>query len=115
MSPKDDRTSLGNILVDMGLITRDRLDEVVSEQQRATVEMLMGKLMIADGILSEEQLAQALEIQRGLRSKHKYERAMAMSEVASFTNSKLMELASVAKLRVETMRHECAVKRNGRK
>jgi hypothetical protein len=111
MRPKDDQTSLGNILVNMGLVSQDQLAEAVLEQQQTSIEVLMGKLLVADGVISEEQLQRALEIQQGLRSKHKYDRALAMSEVATFTHTRVVELASVAKSKVAEIRNECVAKR----
>ena len=38
--PEDDDTSIGNILINMGLLTEDELEEIVAAFQRSKEELL---------------------------------------------------------------------------
>jgi type IV pilus assembly protein PilB len=57
---------LGQVLVDLGFISDDQLDEIKSEHERNPEESL-GKIAEQMGYITEEQLAQALSEQFGLK------------------------------------------------
>lgn len=80
--PSDDPTSLGCILVAMSAVTSEQLAEAVEQQQRSSIEHLLGKLLVADGHCSNEDLELALEAQRAMRSKDKKRQAMAVADIA---------------------------------
>jgi len=107
--PADDPTNLGNVLIDMGFLTQDALTRAL--QERESLEVLMGKLLVAKGLISERQLQKALDVQGGLRHKDKYQRAMAVSEVAQEGNNNVVELASMLGMKVAGVRATCAKKR----
>ena len=80
-TPEDDPTSIGNILLRMGLVTRDQLESVMSEQVHMREDLLMGNLMVAKGLISKEQLEVALAAQKGMRSGGRSGQALAVADV----------------------------------
>ena len=50
---------IGQIFVDLGFITDDQLEALLEEQQQHPGQLL-GKVAEAQGLINEEQLAQAL-------------------------------------------------------
>lgn len=94
MSPADDPTSIGSILVAMGVITAEQLEIAVREQHTVRVDVLLGKLLLANGVISPHQLEVALQSQNDLRSKKKHKRAMAQSKIAEQSVGAVIALAS---------------------
>jgi hypothetical protein len=80
--PSDDPTSIGCILIAMLAITPEQLAQAVKEQERSTKELLLGKLLVADGNCTNEQLDLALATQEAMRSKDKRKQAIAIAEIA---------------------------------
>ena len=60
---------IGQILVDLGFISDDQLDMLLDEQQQRPGQLL-GRMAESMGLISEEQLAQALAEQWGLQTIH---------------------------------------------
>jgi len=60
---------IGQIFVDLGFITDDQLEALLEEQQQHPGQLL-GKIAEAQGLLNEEQLAQALAEQWGMQVIH---------------------------------------------
>ncbi|HEX3726367.1 MAG TPA: ATPase, T2SS/T4P/T4SS family [Pirellulales bacterium] len=60
---------IGQIFVDLGFITDDQLEELLGEQQQHPGQLL-GKLAESQGLINEEQLAQALAEQWGMQVIH---------------------------------------------
>ena len=60
---------IGQILVDLGFITDDQLEQLLEEQEQHPGQLL-GKLAEAQGLINEEQLAQALAEQWGMQVIH---------------------------------------------
>src|SRR3990172_1073936 len=60
---------IGQIFVDLGFITDDQLEALLEEQQQHPGQLL-GKVAEAQGLLNEEQLAQALAEQWGMQVIH---------------------------------------------
>ena len=58
---------IGQIFVDLGMITEDQLELLLEEQKRRPGELL-GKVAEALGFINDDQLAQALAEQMGMRS-----------------------------------------------
>jgi hypothetical protein len=94
MTPKDDPTTIGAILVAMGAITEDQLQEAVHEQHQARMDVMLGKLLLANGLISAAQLEAALSSQSDLRSGKKHKRAMAQSRIAEQGVGAVVALAS---------------------
>jgi hypothetical protein len=86
--PSDDPTSLGCILVAMSAVTPDQLAEAVDQQKRASIEHLLGKLLVADGHCTPEQLEIALAAQDAMRSKDRTKQAIAVAEIARHRKKK---------------------------
>lgn len=59
-SPVRSSRLLGEILVEEGLASEDEIDEVIEEQRKP-----LGEMLVARGKVQPEQLAKALEIQKG--------------------------------------------------
>lgn len=83
MSPKDDPTSIGSILVKMGAISEEELQAAVEEQSNLSIEHLLGKLLVANGICSAEQVEVAVAAQRDMRSEDEHKQAVAIADIAS--------------------------------
>jgi hypothetical protein len=79
---KDDPTSIGSILLAMGVITEEQLDRVIEEQQRLREDTLLGKLLVANGYCTAQQLEIAIAAQEGMRSEDKASNAIALADVA---------------------------------
>jgi hypothetical protein len=92
MSPKKDPTSIGSILVAMGVITEDQLNEVTSEQN--SIDILLGKLLVANGLISPVQLESALMSQQGLRSNKKHLKAIAQAKIAECGGGAVINFAT---------------------
>lgn len=90
----DDTTTVGAVLLAMGLITPGQLAAIVEEQNKSSVDELIGALMVKNRMISSEQLEMALSAQSGLRSKKKHTRAMAVGEIAKQSNGRVIALAS---------------------
>jgi hypothetical protein len=90
--------SLGVILAKMMKVA-DRGDIVaaVEEQSRMTEEEVLGQILVARGVIDSQQLEVALQAQRGLRSKNKHERAMAMAKLSEVSGGKIIEFAEVVR------------------
>jgi len=85
VKPADDPTSLGQILVDMGLLSEGDLKAVVELQERSTLDQLLGRLAVAEGLISADQLEEALSAQAGLRSKSRPRRALAQAKIVELS------------------------------
>jgi type IV pilus assembly protein PilB len=57
---------IGQILVDLGFLSEDRLEMLLEEQQQRPGELL-GQIAISMGLITDEQLAQALAEQMGMQ------------------------------------------------
>jgi len=79
---KEDRTSLGNILLDWGLVSRDQLDHAIYEQKTLKGDALLGKLLIANGFCTETDIVEAMVAQASLRAAGKHQAAMAVANFA---------------------------------
>lgn len=79
-------SNLGNILIAMNAITEENLKEVLIKQatmtRRAFENLLLGKLLVDGGYITNEQLFEAIDRQHQLRSKNKFQQSMAMAEHA---------------------------------
>ena len=56
--------SLGQIMLDEGLVTREQLEKAIQKQRRSGGHL--GRILVDLGVLTEQQLAKALSIQWGL-------------------------------------------------
>ena len=77
-----DNTTLGYILVELGLITDEQLHQIIDLQLKIREESKLGKLCVEQGICTEEQVHLALEEQQRLRTTDPRERALLVAEMA---------------------------------
>lgn len=75
-----DPTSIGSILMKMGVVTRAQVEEVMEEQIRLREDALLGKLLVAKGYCTNEQFDLAMEAQRLIREGTGAERAVALAD-----------------------------------
>lgn len=80
-APRDDPSSIGNILLRMGLVTQEQLDAIKLEQETMREDLLMGNLMVVKGWITKEQLEVALAAQKGMRTGGRSGQALAVAEV----------------------------------
>jgi len=92
MNPKDDPTSVGLILIKMGVITKEDLVAAIDEQDNSSIEYLLGKLLVANGVCSKEQVEIALAAQQGMRSNEDHKKAVAIASIAT-ARKKMMRQA----------------------
>jgi hypothetical protein len=79
---KDDPTSLGNVLLELGIITQEQLDHALKEQETLRGDDLLGRLLIASGACTEEEVMMAMSAQESMRAKGKHKCAMAVADLA---------------------------------
>lgn len=79
---KSDPTSIGAILLSMGAITCNQLDETIAEQLRLHEDALLGKLLVAAGYCSNKQLEIAIAAQQTLRNGDKTKKALALADLS---------------------------------
>jgi len=96
-------STLGEILIRMKVVTEGQLDEVLALQERMSPEEMLGQLLVAQGFIDPEQLQVALNAQKGLRSKNKTKRALAMSQLAQASGSRVVAMVS----QLEATSREC--------
>lgn len=82
MNPTEDPTSLGAILLELGLVTQDQLETVVEQQRHMREETLLGVLLVHNGILTQTELDIALSAQRGMRESNRTTQALAVADIA---------------------------------
>lgn len=93
--PKDDNASLGSILMDLEFVTRDQLNVVLEQQKvrrkRVNEETLLGRMLITEGYITEDQLQEAIVMQGRFRCKSKYQHSMAMADLAIKSKKRTQE------------------------
>lgn len=80
--PKEDPTSLGNILLEWGVITKDQLKQALEEQQHLRGDALLGRLLIAAGACGEDEIRTAMSAQISMREVGRHKSAMAVADLA---------------------------------
>lgn len=65
--PKPPDRTVGAILLETGVITREELMEAVETKMRSSGEQLLGEVLIAKGFVTRRQLDRALDEQRRAR------------------------------------------------
>jgi hypothetical protein len=80
-SAKDD-ASLGNVLIEMGVITERQLREAVERQENSSLEQLLGAVLVHQGYCSKEDVEAALSAQKSLRSGKRVKAALAVADIA---------------------------------
>ena len=91
--PEDDETSVGRVLIAMGVCSPGQVARAAELQRRATEEERLGIYLVAHGHISLEQLRMAISAQEGLRSKAKHKRALAQATIAQQSGAAVVRLA----------------------
>lgn len=68
MTPKDDETSLGAILLELDIITPQQLQAALDRQANSTIEQLLGMILVHDGACTKEEVELALSAQKSMRN-----------------------------------------------
>jgi hypothetical protein len=90
LTPEEDLTSIGNILIEMGLISKEKLIELVKEFQ-VSKEELLGEFIVRHTHITEEHIEIALVRQRAMRNGHTTHAAvMDACTVASKVNERIV-------------------------
>lgn len=81
MNPKDDDTSLGNILLEIGMITEEQLEKAVERQQNSSIEQMLGMVLVHEGYCTKETIEDALSMQASMRKGRMREADKAMCAI----------------------------------
>ena len=82
LNPADDPTSIGCLLVSMGAVTDRQLHTAVDTQKTAEPDQLLGMVMVAESMITAEQLDEAVKMQKALRGRRKDKQALAQATIA---------------------------------
>lgn len=94
--PSDDTQdySIGVILTRMMKVANDeQIEQALKQQRRMSEEEVLGSILVARGVIDADQLEVALHAQKGLRSKNKHKRAMAMAAISEASGAKIIEIS----------------------
>lgn len=80
--PEKDTTSLGAILLEWEVISQEQLEQALQEQEVLRGDDLLGRLLIASGACTEEEVDTAMSAQSSMRASGKTECAMAVADLA---------------------------------
>ena len=80
--PKKDPTSLGSILLEWNVITEADLERALNDQETLRGDDLLGRLLVANGACSKEEVDAAISAQEKLRKSGKFACAMAVADFA---------------------------------
>jgi len=102
----EDRTSLGQVLLALGMVTEEQLSEVQAAKD-GDPDLLLGRLLVVGEVITEDELDTALSAQAGLRSSKRTRRAQGEAQIASHRMGRVITMASrlacVSKAAVEGM------------
>jgi hypothetical protein len=89
----------------MGLLSEEQVRELLELQDRSSIEVMLGKLMVAEGLITNKQLDIALRAQEGLRREDdKTARALGQAEVAKVSCATVINVASRVRSRAAETR-----------
>lgn len=80
--PAEDPTSLGSLLIEWEVITQEELNAALEEQKTLRGDDLLGRLLVASGACSQDEVDIAMSAQASMRAKGKHKRAMACADLA---------------------------------
>ncbi|KKN81434.1 hypothetical protein LCGC14_0320470 [marine sediment metagenome] len=108
----NDDNTLGELLVRMGKVERCDLDKMISFQKEAPADLLIGKMMVSENIITDTDLQVALRVQSGLRSGSRRLEALAISELAEQSHRKtqrtIFDVGDAARKLSRRVRHRPA-------
>lgn len=79
---KGDPTSLGAILLEWEVISEEDLSRALKEQETLRGDDLLGRLLVASGACTEEEVNTAMSAQASMRATGKHKCAMAVADLA---------------------------------
>lgn len=82
LKPADDPTSIGCLLVTLGAVDDQQLHRAVELQQHTEPDQLLGMVMVANSMITHDQLEQAVKMQKALRGRRKDRQALAQAGIA---------------------------------
>ena len=93
VTPEEDPTSLGNLLVDKAIVTSEELVDLIKEFRTGHIETLLGQFLVKKGLLTEEQLDLILVQQKKLRNGAYPEHYMTMElmDIADRTQGNILK------------------------
>jgi hypothetical protein len=100
MRSTEDPTSIGAILLNMGAVTEEQLEETIEEQQRLREDALLGRLLVARGYCTQDQFDIAMAAQKSMRDGGKASRALAVADI-SLARSRRKSLLATRKRVIE--------------
>lgn len=84
VDPKNDPTSLGSILLKMGVLTQEELEMAVEMQERSSKELQLGNQLVAYEVCTREQIDIALRAQEQMRSEDNGDQALGVADIAQY-------------------------------
>lgn len=97
---------VGVLFEKLKIATREDITQAVEYQREASAEELIGEILIANGVISREQLHLVLELQQKLRSRSRTVRAMAAADIADMTRGKVISFAERMRKASEEIRRQ---------
>ena len=79
---KIDPTSLGNILLEWEIVTKEQLQIALVDQETLRGDDLLGRLLVAGGACTEDDIRVAMSAQASMREVGLHQIAMAIADVA---------------------------------
>jgi hypothetical protein len=64
----DERSNIGNVLLDLGAITEEQLAVARDKQQTLTEAARLGRILVDEGTITEAELEEALDLQKQMRN-----------------------------------------------
>lgn len=92
LPPEKDPTSIGNILVEMGLLTEEKLAQLVADFRDAKEELL-GEFIIRHTELTTSQVEMALIRQKRLRGRTNEAMVVRLMEISRDAHEKIIDRA----------------------
>jgi hypothetical protein len=80
-NPQSRESSIGTILVRLGVIDEEQLQDALVYQSRASLDQMLGSVLVHKGFCTSEDIEEALALQKSLR-KNPVHHAMAVADMA---------------------------------
>lgn len=104
------RRTLGEILVQLGFVSKKDLEQLQADLTQATKEEKWGNQLIARGVISQKQLERAMELMGDLGCEDKEKRGMAASELVEAQTGSVVNLADRIAIKAANIK-ESAIQR----
>lgn len=104
--PEQDETAVGSVLVRMGACTPEDVALAAELQRTSDEEARIGVFLVAHGFVTYAQLEAAVRVQKGLRSKGRYRKALAHAAIATHSSKALSSSASELRDRADEVKRK---------